>query len=84
MSDNRTITVKAWNGDKIKTFDEYVKIWIENAQLSRLWIDSASMDKIMHIQDCIRELAINLKYKRYLNYFVDPLVATEGLSLVPT
>ena len=59
MSDNRTITVKDWNGDKIKTFDEYVKIWIENAQLSRLWIDRESMDKITHIQDCIKELAID-------------------------
>ena len=38
MSDIRTVTVKDWNGYKTNTLEEYVKIWQNNAELSKLWI----------------------------------------------
>ena len=63
MDEERTITVKGWRGDEVKTLDEYVKIWVQTAQLSKLWIDSKSAETILDIQNQIKALAIlNFEY----------------------
>jgi len=63
MDEERKITVKGWRGDEVKTLDEYVKIWVQTAQLSKLWIDSKSAETILDIQNQIKALAIlNFEY----------------------
>ena len=66
----KEITVSGWNGDERMTLEPYLKLWIENAQLSRLWSDNKSLDMITNIQNKIKEVAernFNYLYERQQN-----------------
>ena len=59
----KEITVSGWNGDERMTLEPYLKLWSENAQLSKLWSDNKSLDMITNIQHQIKEVA-----ERNFNY----------------
>ena len=74
MSDIRTITVKDWNGYKTNTLDEYVKIWQNNAELSRLWIrgNDKSSELIIAARENIKDLATLNFEDLYQNQNINP------------
>jgi hypothetical protein len=65
IEDERKITVSGWRGDEIKTLDEYIKIWVNHAELSKLWIrgDEKSSELIIKAREKIKALAeLNFEY----------------------
>jgi len=74
MSDIRTVTVKDWNGYKTNTLDEYVKIWQNNAELSKLWIrgNDKSSELIIAARENIKDLATLNFEDLYQNQNINP------------
>ena len=74
MSDIRTVTVKDWNGYKTNTLEEYVKIWQNNAELSKLWIrgNDKSSELIIVARENIKDLATLNFEDLYQNQNINP------------
>jgi|TARA_R110001606_G_scaffold398212_1_gene576717 hypothetical protein len=74
MSDIRTVTVKDWNGYKTNTLEEYVKIWQNNAELSKLWIrgNDKSSELIIAARENIKDLATLNFEDLYQNQNINP------------
>tara|TARA_R110002096_G_scaffold398534_1_gene594673 strand:+ start:115 stop:354 length:240 start_codon:yes stop_codon:yes gene_type:complete len=63
---DKEITVSGWNGDERMTLNSYLKLWVNNAELTKLWSDNKSLDMIIDIQNKIKEVA-----ERNFNYLYE-------------